>query len=236
MNFWGKITWLRDKPVKMNSIPIVNPSCTEFEVNNWDLSKFIVEKLVPIVEVHPFPLNELMLMTGALCYVQPAHLFEWGTNIGKSARIFYETCEFFKLNTTIHSIDLPKNIEHAEHPGENRGILVKDFPEVKLYEGDGLVVASKICSSLHPKEPILFFLDGDHSYESVLRELQQIVVSFPTASVLIHDTFFQSEGSCYNVGPYNAIRTVMKSRKESYKILSTNTGLPGMTFIQPISL
>ena len=60
----------------------------EFEVNNWIISEFIVEKLVPVVGVHPFPLDELSLMTAAVCRFQPELIFEWGTNIGKSARIF----------------------------------------------------------------------------------------------------------------------------------------------------
>src|SRR3989344_9247020 len=89
---------------------------TEFEVNNWVTSDFIVNKLVPIVGFHPFPLNELMLMTSAVCYFKPEFIFEWGTNIGKSARIFYEISKAFDIKTEVHSIDLPDDVFHDEHP------------------------------------------------------------------------------------------------------------------------
>jgi len=61
-----------------------NPGATEFEVNNWILSEFVVNRLVPVVGVHPYPLNELMLMAGAVCRFRPSHVFEWGTNIARN--------------------------------------------------------------------------------------------------------------------------------------------------------
>ena len=88
----------------------------KFEVNNWELSSFILKKLVPVVGTHPFPLNELSLMSAAVAWTRPTHIFEWGTHIGKSARIFYETCKYIKITPEIHSIDLPDNIDHVEHP------------------------------------------------------------------------------------------------------------------------
>ena len=54
-----------------------------------------------------------------------------------------------------------------------------------------------------PKRP-LFFVDGDHAYESVREELTQIFSTVPDASALAHDTFFQSAESNYNVGPARA--------------------------------
>ncbi len=59
-------------------------------MDNWYLSKFVVDKIVPAVGVHPFPLNELMLMSGAVVRFKPKLIFEWGTHIGKSALIFYK--------------------------------------------------------------------------------------------------------------------------------------------------
>ena len=108
MDIFNKIIKLYHKDSEHNyRDPNVNTHCTEFEINNWVISDFIVNCLVPIVGVHPFPLNELQLMVGTVCRFQPTHIFEWGTNIGKSARIFYETTNSFKIDAEIHSIDLP---------------------------------------------------------------------------------------------------------------------------------
>ena len=68
--------------------PLVNAHCREFEVNKWALSEFVVHRLLPIVGIHPYPLDELLLMSAAVCRLRPRHIFEWGTNVGKSARIF----------------------------------------------------------------------------------------------------------------------------------------------------
>ena len=81
------------------------PASSEFEVNSWKLSGLVVEKLVPVVGVHPFPLDELLLMTGATARFQPKVIFEWGTHIGQAARIFYEVTKALNLDTVIHSID-----------------------------------------------------------------------------------------------------------------------------------
>lgn len=61
----------------------INPSYnakysgTEFEANNWKLSAFILRKIIPLVGTHPFPLNELLLMTAAVAWAKPTHIFEW---------------------------------------------------------------------------------------------------------------------------------------------------------------
>jgi predicted O-methyltransferase YrrM len=101
---------------KIYQNPAVNDYCSEFEVNNWIISDFVVSELTPIVGFHPFPLSELMLMTAATTKFKPTHIFEWGTHIGKSARVFYEISDKFKLKSKIYSIDLPDEKEHNEHP------------------------------------------------------------------------------------------------------------------------
>lgn len=211
--------------------PVVNSKCQYFEVNNWFISEFILGKIIPIVNIHPYPLNELMLMVAVVCGVRPNHIFEWGTNIGKSARIFYETVRFFKIKSQIHSIDLPDSIKHREHPGSQRAGLVKNIKSVKLYQGDGLTVALKLCRQLKPATP-LFFLDGDHRYQSIKRELTGITKTIPHAHILVHDTFNQSKRSGYNTGPYRAVKTFLTTvPKQRYQVISTITGLPGMTFL-----
>jgi len=212
--------------------PTVNEGSREFEINNWRISRFVCDTLVPVVGVHPFPLNELMLMVAAVCRVQPTHVFEWGTHIGKSARVFYETARTFGLETEVHSIDLPEDVDHVEHPGQNRGQLVKGLQNVHLHEGDGLETALDIYSRLGTGTTSpLFFVDGDHAYSSVLRELKGIIANVPGASIVLHDTFNQSEDSGYNTGPHAAICEVLEQNPGLFSILTQNLGLPGMTFL-----
>lgn len=209
----------------------MNEDCSEFEVNNWQISDFIINKIVRIVGTQPYPLNELSLMVATICRLKPAYIFEWGTHVGKSARIFYETCKYLDLNTTIHSIDLPDNVYHSEHPKDQRGKLVKGLDQVILHQGDGLATSIKICKDNEIKKNILFFLDGDHEYRSVKREILGIMTNIPRANILIHDTFYQSSKSKYNIGPIKAVKSVLKSFPNKYKIISQNLGLPGMSLL-----
>jgi len=212
-------------------LSIVNPDCQEFEIDNWIISEFILNKIIPIVGIKPYPINELLLMVATVCRLKPSYIFEWGTHIGKSARIFYETCTYFNIKTIIHSIDLPDNVEHIEHPKNQRGKLVKGFNRVILHEGDGLTTALEICRKNSIKRNVLFFLDGDHELQSVKRELVRIIKNLPEANILIHDTFYQSSKSGYNIGPFKAINTVLKLLPNNYKKISTKLGLPGMTLL-----
>lgn len=209
--------------------PIVNPNSSEFEVNNWIVSEYVANRLLPITGVFPFPLDELMLMTSAVCRFKPQFIFEWGTNIGKSARIFYEITHTFKIDCEIHSIDLPDDVYHNEHPQKNRGKMVRGIDAVKLHQADGLVRSIDIYKEKKPAGKVLFFLDGDHSYETVKKELDTILKSIPDAIILLHDTFYQSADSGYNIGPYKAIHETVT--KETHHIISTQNGLPGMTLL-----
>jgi cephalosporin hydroxylase len=210
--------------------PAKNPDSSEFEVNNWIISEFVVEHLVPAVGVHPFPLNELMLMCAAVCRFKPALIFEWGTNIGKSARIFHEITKRFGIRSEIHSIDLPDHVFHNEHPQKDRGIMVRGIPEVTLHQADGLQKSMEIIQQKKVSGSILFFVDGDHSYQSVKNELTSILRNVPNAVILLHDTFYQSADAGYNTGPHDAIKEVLGSFA-GYQTLSTNMGLPGMTLV-----
>ncbi len=204
----------------------------EIEVDKWIISKFVIEKLTPIVGVHPFPLDELMLMTSAICWFSPDYIFEWGTHVGKSARIFYEIKKSFRLNYQLHSIDLPNNVEHIEHSGKERGKYVRGINDVQLLLGDGLDESMKLTEKIGKSKRIFYFLDGDHSYSSVKRELDTIVKNRPTSAILVHDTFFQTEKSGYNIGPYKAVDKILKKNK-NYNCMSTNLGLPGMSLLYP---
>lgn len=227
----------RSKKPSNSEIIAPNPHCSEFEVNNWELSEILLSRIVPIAGVHPFPLNELLLMAAAVARFQPQLIFEWGTHIGKSARVFYEISNALNINTTVHSIDLPDESEHVEHPHSERGKLVRGIKKVILHQGDGLDTALQILAKRKGEtqkgKEVLFFVDGDHSYESVKRELSGIMKAAPKAVILLHDTFYQSPGSKYNIGPYEAINECLKTVPKEYKRIDTVTGLPGMTLLYP---
>jgi cephalosporin hydroxylase len=211
--------------------PVRNPAASEFEVDLWILSRFLLEKIVPVVGTHPYPLNELLLMTSAACRLKPSAVFDWGTHIGASARIFYECRQAFKLDYEIHSIDLPPDASHVEHPGEEHGRLVRGLAGVHLHRGSGVEVALEQWKKLgRPKRP-LFFVDGDHAYESVCDELDQMFSTVPDASALAHDTFFQSADSNYNVGPARAIDEIVAKFPSRFSVIKSGLGLPGMTLL-----
>jgi cephalosporin hydroxylase len=214
--------------------PARNTRASEFEVDLWILSRFLLEKIVPIVGTHPYPLNELLLMTGAACWLKPSVVFEWGTHVGASARIFYECNETFKLGYEIHSIDLLPDATHVEHPGQEHGRLVRGLPSVHLHRGNGVKVALDQWQKLGcPKRP-LFFVDGDHAYESVRDELNEIFSTVSDAGALAHDTFFQSAESNYNVGPARAIDEIVGKFPGRFHVVKSGLGLPGMTFLAAI--
>lgn len=215
--------------IKRNE-PAKNIQCSEFEVDNWVLSDFIVKKLIPVVGTHPYPIAELNLMVAAVCRLKPQQIFEWGTNIGKSARIFYETGKRFGIPLEIHSIDLPDDLDHQEHPRAGRGRMVKGYSGVSLYQADGLSKSIELYQR-RSQDRTLVFIDGDHSYESVRRELAGIVEAMPNAAILLHDTYYQSEQSGYNIGPYKAVTEMLAAMPGKYRVMSMTTGLPGMTLL-----
>jgi cephalosporin hydroxylase len=202
-----------------------------FQVDNYPISKFLVEELLPIVGHWPYPPPELHLMVSAVCWIRPNLIIEWGTNVGNSARIFWQTVKKFDIPCHIHSIDLPEDVEHPENVKEARGILVRDFPDISLHLGDGLEIALRILRDCPAGSRCLFFVDGDHAYESVTKELDGIMNSAPEAAILLHDTL-----SSLKRWPHEALRDTLKSRPGMYRVVSTDIGLPGMSFIYPVGI
>jgi hypothetical protein len=200
-----------------------------FQVDNYPISKFLVEELLPVAGHWPYPPPEVHLMVSAVCWIRPNLIIEWGTNVGNSARIFWQTVKKFDIPCRIHSIDLPEDAEHPENVKSDRGILVKGLSDVSLHLGDGLETALRIFSERPSGARCLFFIDGDHAYESVTSELEGIMNSAPEAAILLHDTL-----SSLKRWPHEALQDALKSRRGMYRVVSTDIGLPGMSFVYPV--
>lgn len=205
--------------------PIRNANSSEFEVNKKAIFQFIMSRLMFLVG-GPFPLDEMMLMVATVCRFKPEFIIEWGTHFGYSARIFHETIQAFGLNSQIHSIDLPDDVAHIEHDIDNVGTLIRDIETIKLHRGDGVTVALDLIEEYQTSGNILFFVDGDHSFESVSRELTAIIEKVKNPIILIHDIFYQSSDANYNIGPILAANEILTSKKWICKKM--DLGLPGM--------
>ena len=81
----------------------------------------------------------------------------------------------------------------------------------------------------HAGKVTLLFLDGDHSFDTVVKELE-LVTRIDDGAVLLHDTFYQP-GSGYNHGPYEAVNDFLK-RHAVEQVIHQNLGLPGMTYLK----
>lgn len=207
----------------------------EPEINKWNTSEFVVRTLIPIIGYTPFPVDESLTLVNITCIQHPDFIYEWGTHVGKSARIFAETVRAYGLKSKIISIDLPDDVEHVEHPHKEHGKYVRGMSEVTLLRGDGVTEAIKHAKHHNGRnKKLLFFLDGDHAEETVARELHSIVKIFPLATIIIHDTFNQSKQSKYNVGPHIAVKKAL-TRNKKYECYTTNFGLPGLSILIPNS-
>jgi hypothetical protein len=113
--------------------------------------------------------------------------------------------------------------------------MVRGLSGVTLHEGDGLDVAVRVWAMAGRPPAPLFFLDGDHALESVRRELDGVTAAVPGAAILLHDAFFQSAGSGYNVGPHQAVQEVVARFPSRWEVLHSGLGLPGMTLLFPRS-
>lgn len=131
--------------------------------------------------------DEVRFFAETLEKFRPNYIFEWGTNVGASARIFYEIGTQF-LTLRITTIEHPDD-QTPDHPGHRYGLWCEGFePHIQMLKGDGVTVALEEFERLGKPERSLFFLDGDHSYTAVSRELILIGEAAPNAVILVHDT------------------------------------------------
>lgn len=153
------------------------------------------------LEVPAYGDDEVTFMASVLERARPQFIFEWGTNVGASARIFYETIRRLGIECVIHTVELPDERAHEDrdHPGLRIGQCLGEptsFADgvehylggvVVQHRGDGLVIGWLLYNEFNPSRG-LFYLDGDHSYAAVLNELQVISIAFPRSVILMHDT------------------------------------------------
>ena len=222
---WLKNFFLSEKDL-VQEVPVLhNHQRPKYlEVNKWALSP-IVQRVTGIVGTKPYPIDELMLMAAAFYYHLPDVVIDIGTHQGKSARVWYELGALLPKMPTIHTIDL-FSPDHPEYPGKALGQYIRRT-KVRQHYGDGETVAREILSQ-NPTGNYLLFLDGDHSYETVRRELELARV-FSQGCLLVHDTFYQSDCT-YNIGPHQAIENFV-SQFTVKQVIHLATGLPGMSYI-----
>ncbi len=127
-------------------------------------------------------------MESVLERFRPTHVFDWGTNVGASARLFYEASLEHGYECEVHTVELPLELAHLDrdHPGHRYGQWIKETP-IHAHQGFGLQVSIRLCAELKPARP-LFFLDGNHSFEAVFEELTVISDEEPGAVLMVHDT------------------------------------------------
>ena len=94
--------------------------------------------------------------------------------------------------------------------------------------GDGFTIATEILSG-RPAATALVYLDDDHSYENVRRELQ-LVALIREGCVLVHDSFYQPEPA-YDRGVYRAIEDSLPDLNVA-QVISLQIGRPGMSYLR----
>ena len=206
--------------------------CCEADVTALD--RFVLEKILPAGGLL-YPLAELSLMALVVDRVKPTHILEWGTNIGGSAKAFHVITEALGLETAIHTWDLPEEVSHGQHPGAEHGKLARGLSRVHFHREDGLVGAlaeyQRVKSS-YPEARVLFFIDGDHAYDSVLREITAIVSCLEEFHLLAHDTFVQKpEAKGQFRESWLACATGLELSAREYRWFNVGFGSPGMTYL-----
>ena len=213
----------------------------------------IVTHILKMELVLPYPAAEVSLMVAAIVHARPDFVFEWGTNAGCSARIFFEASELLQLKTVIHSTDLSDEMMETGTPQQTRGKNVRGhrFQEtVHLHTGDGLNQSMAVWEQEGwAAARVLWYLDGDHSENAVRRELDAIAShascvrepgdmlgegawSWPGDGcyILMHDTHPAISKS----GPHSAADAWWHGiNSERFGKTEVSLGSPGMTLFWP---
>lgn len=132
--------------------------------------------------------EEVEFFEDILTRLRPTHVFEWGTNVGASARLFYEASLELGYECEVHTTEIPDELSvlDRDHPGHRYAMWIKDLP-VHTHRGYGLIASIALHENLKP-EQALFFLDGNHSYGVVRAELEGVSDLDSDAVIVVHDT------------------------------------------------
>eukprot|EP00802_Teleaulax_amphioxeia_P004375 Tamp_04379.p1 GENE.Tamp_04379~~Tamp_04379.p1 ORF type:complete len:346 (+),score=24.92 Tamp_04379:2179-3216(+) len=145
--------------------------------------------LLDLENSQTYPPHELALMVSAMVHARPDFVLEWGTNIGVSSRVFVEAAEMLGLATQVHTFDVKTQqktgstgwVANARKcQGNEEREYFKEYkifgkPCVHMHIGDGLDGAFAVYEAeAWAAARVLWFVDGDHSYEAVARELFSI--------------------------------------------------------------
>ncbi len=170
-----------------------------------------------------YPGSELDFICDLVERIRPDVIFDWGTYAGTSARIFWECSRLLALHAAIHTIELPDELKALDgaHPGASCGLHLHGTTVTQHY-GDGVTEALVLWRRLEPQRS-LFFLDGDHHWVMVYREIELIDRMVPDAVILIHDT---------NAGPGHAAREWV--RKNETRSFTSITGREGIGHLAPV--
>ena len=228
----SSVTWMFPKIFKPSrssniSVETIKKEGSVFEVDCWALSDLLLDRIIPKIGTRPYPLNEQMLMAGAVAFIQPKLIVEWGTHLGKSARLFWETKEALGMDCSVHTVDSMEP-DHPEFPGVARGKYLSNT-DVNQSVGDGATIARKLIEQADG--PVLLFVDGDHSREATKKDLS-LWESLPSGSgLLAHDVFYQ-EPSTYNIGPWQSFQERLQISESGISDVHWQMlRLPGMAFV-----
>lgn len=146
------------------------------------------QELIESLMIPGYGFDEVGFIEETLLLLKPDFIGEWGTNRGSSARIFYELTQLHEISCKIHTVELPAVLAQLDpaHSGASTGALLADIP-VTCHQGDGVTEALEQYALSKTVRP-LFFLDGEHLYENVFREIVSVNRYDPDAWMLIHDT------------------------------------------------
>ena len=164
-----------------------------------------------------FPGAELEFICDTVEDARPTGIFEWGTGSGCSGRIFWECSRLLELGATIHTVELPDELQplDSQHPLGACGMHLEGTTVIR-HRGDGVTEALVLWAHLRP-ERSLFFLDGDHSQVMVYREIALIDRMVPAAVMLVHDT---------NAGPGDAARAwVAEQGRHTFTAITDRVGV-----------
>lgn len=130
--------------------------------------------------------EDIAFMARVVDETSPTHIFEWGTNAGASARIFYELTQTRRPRVELHSIDWREPGSTCfEYPDLCQGYWVRWRP-VFLHTGDGLKTTLALFEMEGP-ERALVYLDDGHLFQENLDALTALHREHPDAAILVDD-------------------------------------------------